>query len=113
MGMEYPALRGIDQRSRLYAPGSLLEPQFQVSRQLEGYAAEICAMRGWNAIRCHDGVDQMRKKSSSQQPDHRKKTKMTLAQFSQREMPLMAGAVNFCSNLPMSLYADTTVVKSP
>jgi SagB-type dehydrogenase family enzyme len=55
----------------------------------------------------------MREKSSSQQPVHRKKTKMTLAEFSQREMPLMAGAVNFCSNLPMSLYADTTVVKSP
>lgn len=43
----------------------------------------------------------------------RPKTKMTLVEFSRREMPLVTGAVSFCSNLPMSLYADSTVVKSP
>jgi SagB-type dehydrogenase family enzyme len=43
----------------------------------------------------------------------KKPTKMTLAEFRGREMPLLSAAVSFCSNLPMSLYADTTVVKSP
>jgi len=43
----------------------------------------------------------------------RKKTKMTLADFCEGEMPTLADVVTFCNNLPLSLYADTTVVKSP
>jgi len=42
-----------------------------------------------------------------------KKTKMTLADFYERELPPLAEVVTFCNNLQMSLYADTTVVKSP
>ena len=57
-------------------------------------------------------VDKSMKSGNGHQP-LRKKKKMTLAEFREREMPLLSGAVSFCSNLPMSLYADTTVVKSP
>jgi len=55
----------------------------------------------------------MKTKTSNHEAVQRKKKKMTLAEFAGREMPLLTGAVSFCSNLPMSLYADTTVVKSP
>lgn len=41
------------------------------------------------------------------------KTAMTPAEFAARELPLMSGVVTFCNNLPMSLYADTTVTKTP
>ncbi len=41
------------------------------------------------------------------------KTKMTLAEFFARELPPLSDIVTFSNNLPMSLYADTTVVKSP
>lgn len=38
---------------------------------------------------------------------------MTLANFLERELPTISDIVTFCNNLPMSPYADTTVVKSP
>lgn len=38
---------------------------------------------------------------------------MTLDQFLARELTPLADVVTFCNNLPMSIYADTTVVKSP
>lgn len=41
------------------------------------------------------------------------KVKMTLDEFFERELPPLSDIVSFCNNLPMSLYADTTVVKSP
>jgi SagB-type dehydrogenase family enzyme len=41
------------------------------------------------------------------------KAKMTLDEFFERELPPLSDIVSFCNNLPMSLYADTTVVKSP
>lgn len=38
---------------------------------------------------------------------------MTLDEFFARELPPLSDIVTFSNNLPMSLYADTTVVKSP
>ena len=57
----------------------------------------------------------MRRKSGNeeQQGQRKKKTTMTLADFFARELPPLSDIVTFCNNLPMSLYADTTVVKSP
>ena len=57
-------------------------------------------------------MDKRKHRDNGQQTLH-KKRKMTLAEFRENEMPLLSGAVSFCNNLPMSLYADTTVVKSP
>lgn len=52
-----------------------------------------------------------RQKSREQPPP--KKTDMTLDDFLARELPTVVDVVSFCNNMPMSLYADTTVVKSP
>ncbi|MBX3745298.1 MAG: SagB/ThcOx family dehydrogenase [Verrucomicrobiae bacterium] len=41
------------------------------------------------------------------------KTTMTAAEFMSKETPLVSSVVTFCNNLPMSLYADTTVARSP
>lgn len=41
------------------------------------------------------------------------KTTMTLAEFMNNEIGPLIDVVTFCNNLPMSLYADSTVVKSP
>lgn len=41
------------------------------------------------------------------------KTKMALERFFAEELPPLSDIVSFCNNLPMSLYADTTGVKSP
>jgi SagB-type dehydrogenase family enzyme len=38
---------------------------------------------------------------------------MTLDEYVERELPPLSQVVTFCNNLPVSLYADTTVVKSP
>jgi len=43
----------------------------------------------------------------------KKKTGMTLEGFFAQEMPLLSDIITFCNQLPMSLYADSTVVKSP
>jgi SagB-type dehydrogenase family enzyme len=42
-----------------------------------------------------------------------KRTTITIADFFADELPPLSNIVTFCNNLPMSLYADTTVVKSP
>jgi SagB-type dehydrogenase family enzyme len=59
-----------------------------------------------------DLLGKKRKNTNEEQPAPQK-TKMTLDQFLERELPQVVDVVSFCSNLPMSLYADTTVVKSP
>ena len=41
------------------------------------------------------------------------KTKMSLAEFMNGELIPLVDVVTFCNSLPMSLYADTTGVKSP
>lgn len=41
------------------------------------------------------------------------KVRMSLAEFFERELPPLSDVVTFCNNLPMSLYADSTGVKSP
>lgn len=41
------------------------------------------------------------------------KVTMTEADFLSGELPTLCDIVTFCSNLPMSLYADSTGVKSP
>lgn len=38
---------------------------------------------------------------------------MTLTEYASEELPTLAEIVTFCNSLPMSLYADSTVVKSP
>src|SRR5579883_3506708 len=53
------------------------------------------------------------KDKNGQKPAQQQKTKMTLNEFYERELPTLADVVTFCNNLPMSLYADTTVLKSP
>jgi SagB-type dehydrogenase family enzyme len=49
-------------------------------------------------------------RSKSKEPD---KVTMTLSDFMTAELPPLADIVTFSNHLPMSLYADTTVVKSP
>jgi SagB-type dehydrogenase family enzyme len=46
-------------------------------------------------------------------PNQDRKTTMTRAEFFASELPPISDIVTFCNSLPMSLYADTTVVKSP
>ncbi|HZF13038.1 MAG TPA: SagB/ThcOx family dehydrogenase [Thermoanaerobaculia bacterium] len=46
-------------------------------------------------------------------PDRRPRQKLTLDEFFARELPPLSDVVTFCNNLPMSLYADSTGVKSP
>lgn len=41
------------------------------------------------------------------------RTNMTMEEFCEKELPPLADIVGFCSNLPMSVYSDSTVVKSP
>lgn len=41
------------------------------------------------------------------------KKKLTLETFQANELPLLADVVSFSNNLEMSLYANSTVVKSP
>jgi SagB-type dehydrogenase family enzyme len=41
------------------------------------------------------------------------KVRMTLSEFMRDELPALADIVTFSNHLPMSLYADTTVVKTP
>jgi SagB-type dehydrogenase family enzyme len=58
----------------------------------------------------------MRRKSSDGKPPDGKpqaRQKMTFADFFARELPPLSDIVSFCNNLPMSLYADSTGVKSP
>lgn len=43
----------------------------------------------------------------------REKTRMSLEQYFAREVPVLSDVVTFANNLPMSLYADSTGVKSP
>jgi SagB-type dehydrogenase family enzyme len=53
------------------------------------------------------------KTKSREKPAPPEKTAMTLDQFLARELTPLADVVTFCNNLPMSIYAGTTVVKSP
>lgn len=48
-----------------------------------------------------------------EKPPREEKTKMSSGEFFARELPILTDIVTFCNTLPMSLYADTTVVKSP
>jgi len=41
------------------------------------------------------------------------KVRMTIDGFFEDELPFLADVVGFCGNLPMSVYANSTVVKSP
>lgn len=43
----------------------------------------------------------------------RKKVKMSMDQFFAEELPPLADVISFTNNLPMSLYADSTGVKTP
>jgi SagB-type dehydrogenase family enzyme len=52
----------------------------------------------------------MKSKNGKPQPVRKK---MSLGDFYENELPLVADVVTFCNNLPVSLYSDTTVVKSP
>ncbi len=55
----------------------------------------------------------MRDDSDAKGPDGGAKVTLTPAEFAANELPLVSSLVTFCNNLPMSLYADTTVTKSP
>jgi len=52
-------------------------------------------------------------KKPRQSSPHPQKVRMTLDEYIERELPPLSQVVTFCNNLPISLYADTTVVKSP
>ncbi len=45
--------------------------------------------------------------------EQRAKSEMSVQDFMEGELPQLAEIVSFCNNLPISLYADTTGVKSP
>jgi len=55
----------------------------------------------------------MRRKTRDGEPEGRNRVTMPLAQFVGSELGPLAELVTFCNNIPMSLYADSTVVKSP
>lgn len=58
----------------------------------------------------------MRKKEKEKKDKEVKKTRktqMTKAEFFANELPHLIDIVGFCNSLPMSVYADSTVVKSP
>ncbi|MGZ8710613.1 MAG: hypothetical protein ACXW28_10340, partial [Thermoanaerobaculia bacterium] len=55
----------------------------------------------------------LRFKKTPKEQEAPPKTAMTLAEFMTNELPPLVDVVTFCNNLPMSLYADSTVVKSP
>lgn len=56
----------------------------------------------------------MKPKQSEKKKDNKAgKTPMTMESFLAKELPFLAEVVGFCGNLPMSPYADSTVVKSP
>lgn len=57
-------------------------------------------------------VPRKKKDNSTKQPAP-KKTRMTLGAFLTDELPSVLDVVSFSGNLPMSIYADATVVKSP
>jgi SagB-type dehydrogenase family enzyme len=48
-----------------------------------------------------------------EQSNEERKVEMGLSDFFAGELPPISDIVTFCNNLPISLYADTTVVKSP
>lgn len=54
-----------------------------------------------------------RKRNTNGFEPARQKTAMTVADFLERELPTVSDIVTFCNNLPISPYADTTVIKSP
>lgn len=54
-----------------------------------------------------------KRKNNDAEPPARQKTKMTLDEFLSSELPQVVDVISFCGNMPMSLYADATVVKSP
>jgi len=56
---------------------------------------------------------EIRPKSDSQKKPVEQRAAMSLSDFLEGELPVLADVVSFCNNLPISLYADTTVVKSP
>lgn len=60
-----------------------------------------------------DLLTRKRKNDESAEHSSATKTKMTLDQFMESELPPVVDVVSFCGNMPMSLYADTTIVKSP
>lgn len=52
-------------------------------------------------------------KKSARGRTTRKKVKMSMDQFFAEELPPLADVISFTNNLPMSLYADSTGVKTP
>ncbi|MCW3051454.1 MAG: sagB [Chthonomonadales bacterium] len=55
----------------------------------------------------------MRRSKDDGEPRARKKVTMPLTQFMANEVAPLADIISFCNNIPMSLYADSTVIKSP
>ncbi len=43
----------------------------------------------------------------------KKKADLTLNELRNSELPQLSNIVNFCANVPISLYSDTTIVKTP
>lgn len=52
-------------------------------------------------------------KKSARGKAAQKKVKMSMDSFFAEELPPLADVINFANNLPMSIYADSTVVKTP
>ncbi len=42
-----------------------------------------------------------------------KKSDLTMNELRNTELPQLSNIVNFCANVPISLYSDTTIVKTP
>ncbi len=55
----------------------------------------------------------MRKKPGPKAPPAAQKKAVTLEEFRDQEQAILSEIVTFCNNLTLSLYADTTVVKTP
>ncbi|MGE5341236.1 MAG: SagB family peptide dehydrogenase [Candidatus Omnitrophota bacterium] len=54
----------------------------------------------------------MMKKKEENEKNHSKKTAMTIEEFFAKELPHLSDIVGFSGNLPMSVYADSTAVKT-
>ncbi len=94
LGRQVAPVAGRGRYPRLHAPRPVLEREFQTGRPLAVHRDEVPAMS-----------DRPRKRKA--------RTAMTADAFMQTELPQLAEVVSFCNNLPVSLYADTTGVKSP
>jgi SagB-type dehydrogenase domain len=54
-----------------------------------------------------------RNQNNDKEAKKAKKSDLTINELRNTELPQLSNIVNFCANVPISLYSDTTIVKTP